>query len=248
MFSDKTAHNSASGIDSAPIQHSHHGPGIRETVKRPKQTGIKESQAGSALEFLFGTCDVANSCCSDQSHGEVISIHSILDSVLLEIFALSLDDDCDSSDDEDTAPLSEWQLAHVCQRWRCLIFGSASRFDLELVCSPGIPVRETLGSFPALPIVIEYRGEVASKDTDNVIAALEHPDRVRRITLSGLTRALWEKLDAAIQEPFPALTRLSLTGPRDQDERSGWRCPAFTGTLLTRHVLSGITAVPLVGP
>ncbi|KAN0134720.1 hypothetical protein V8E53_007505, partial [Lactarius tabidus] len=155
-----------------------------ETVKKPKQTDIGESLAGT------------------------ISVNSIPDK-----------DDSGSSDDEDTAPLSGWQLAHVCQRWRYLIFASASRFDLELVCSPGIPVGNTLGSLPAIPIVIKYHSEVSSKDTDNAIAALKYPDRVRRITLSGVTRALWEKLDAAMQELFPALTHLSLTGPRDQDER-----------------------------
>lgn len=144
----------------------------------------------------------------------------IPDSVLLEIFDLCLvEDDC-SSDDEDAAPLSGWQLAHVCQRWRYLVFASATRFDLELVCSPGTPVRKTFGSLPTLPIVINYHGEVSSKDEDNVIAALEYTDRVRRITLSGVTRALWEKLNAAMQEPFPALTHLSLAGPRDQDERA----------------------------
>jgi hypothetical protein len=81
-----------------------------------------------------------------------------------------------------------------------------------------MPVKKTLDSLPALPIVVEY-SEVTSKDTKNVIAALKYPDRVRRITLSGVTQALWEKLDAAMQEPFPALTHLSLSGPRDQDER-----------------------------
>jgi hypothetical protein len=108
---------------------------------------------------------------------------------------------------------------HVCQRWRYLILASPSRLDLKLVCSPGTPVRKTLGSLAAFPIIVNY-DRVAPKDEDNVIAALEHPDRVRRIGLSGLTRTLWEKLDAAMQEPFPSLTHLSLTGPKDKDERA----------------------------
>jgi hypothetical protein len=218
MFPDTTRH-SASGIDSALIRDSHGGPDVIETVKKPKQTDIGESLAGNAFEFLFGTCDIANSCCTDQSHGEAISVDSIPDSVLLENIDSCLEDDSGSSDDEDTAPLSGWQLAHICQRWRYLIFASASRFNLELVCSPGMPVGKTLGFLPAIPIVIEYHSEVSSKDTDNAIAALKYPDRVRCITLSGVTRTLWEKLDAAMQEPFPALTHLSLTGSRVQDER-----------------------------
>ena len=70
---------------------------------------------------------------------------------------------------------------------------------------------------PAFPLAIDYNW-VSSKDKDNVIAALEYPDRVRRITLSGVTEALWKKLDTKMQEPFPALARLSLSGPNGKDE------------------------------
>ena len=146
----------------------------------------------------------------------------IPDSVLLQIFDLCLvEDNCssESSDAEDIPPISGWQLAHVCQKWRYLVFASPSRFDLELVCTPRAPIRKKLGSWPTIPIVIDYR-EVASKDKGDIIAALQYRDRVRRITLSGLTRKLWEKLDAAMRESFPSLTRLSLTGPGDQDEHA----------------------------
>ena len=80
-------------------------------------------------------------------------------------------------------------------------------------------MRKKLGSWPTFPIVIDY-GKVASKDKVDIIAALQYRDRVRRITLSGITRTLWAKLDAAMQESFPSLTRLSLTGPGDQDDHA----------------------------
>ena len=80
---------------------------------------------------------------------------------------------------------------------------------------------------PSFPVAIDYNW-VSSKDKDNVIAALEYPGRVRRITLSGVTKALWEKLNAKMQEPFPALARLSLTGPNGKDQPA----PMLPGNLL----------------
>jgi hypothetical protein len=150
------------------------------------------------------------------------TIHLIPDSILLEIFDLCRKNRrCSAAPAYENRPATilKWKFVHVCQRWRYLILASPSRLDLKLVCSPGTPVRKTLGSLPAFPIIIDY-DKVSSKDKANVIAALGHPDRVRRIGLSGLTRTLWEKLDAAMQEPFPALTHLSFTGPEGQDERA----------------------------
>ncbi|KAH9170003.1 hypothetical protein EDB89DRAFT_2072476 [Lactarius sanguifluus] len=61
----------------------------------------------------------------------------------------------------------------------------------------GTPVRSNLGVWPAIPIVIQYGPRVTGlthHDEDNVIAALEHPDR----------------------GPFPALTCLSISS-NDED-------------------------------
>jgi hypothetical protein len=48
------------------------------------------------------------------------------------------------------------------------------------------------------------------EDEDNVVAALEHLDRISRIELSGLTSFQLERCASVMQEPFPALTFLSL--------------------------------------
>jgi hypothetical protein len=47
-------------------------------------------------------------------------------------------------------------------------------------------------------------------------AAIVHPDRVREISLFGLTRSLSQRLAEAtrIQEPFPALTHLKRCSSR----------------------------------
>jgi hypothetical protein len=45
---------------------------------------------------------------------------------------------------------------------------------------------------------------------DNIVAALERSDRVDNIRLSGPDSILFERLSAAMQEPFPKLTSLEL--------------------------------------
>ena len=106
-------------------------------------------------------------------------------------------------------PVWNWHtLIHVCRRWRQVVFASPIRLDLQLLCTYGTPVRKNLGCWPAFPIVIDYSFRSLDSE-DNVIAALEHPSRVRRIKLT-VTNTLWRKLATFMQEPFPALTHLSI--------------------------------------
>jgi hypothetical protein len=71
-----------------------------------------------------------------------------------------------------------WQtLVHVCQRWRSVIFGSPRRLNLQLFCTTETPVRDALDVWPPLPLLI-HGSDSPSLGVDNVIAALEHSDRV----------------------------------------------------------------------
>ncbi len=97
---------------------------------------------------------------------------------------------------------------HVCHRWRHIVFGSPRRLDLRLLCTHGTPVRKNLGCLPAFPIVIHYCRGIPN-DVDNIIAALEHPDRIHHLDLKLLGSQL-RKVVAVMQVPFPALTHLSL--------------------------------------
>ncbi len=100
-------------------------------------------------------------------------------------------------------------LVHVCRRWRCLVFLSPLRLNLRLFCTPGTPARDTLDVWPALPLVIE--GEITtSSGADNIIVALGQSNRVRRVNLACLVDRQLERLLAAMQLPFPELTRLEL--------------------------------------
>jgi len=67
-------------------------------------------------------------------------------------------------------------------------------------------VKETLAIWPPLPIVIGQYG--LPTQMDNIIVALEHNDRVCQIILSKVTNSQLEEVLAAMQQPFPALTKL----------------------------------------
>ena len=137
--------------------------------------------------------------------GQVTSIDSLPDEVLLAIFGFFVDEDASRKKD-----IEAWQsLVHVCRRWRCVVFGSPRRLNLQLCCEPGTPVRDRLDIWPPLPLVI--RGSTYPTDDcgDNLITLLERRDRVCRIYLWDAELPL-EKMMVAMQEPFPELTDLGL--------------------------------------
>ena len=113
-------------------------------------------------------------------------------------------------------PGSEWhRLAHVCYRWRVTVFASPRRLNLTLFCTHGTPVRKSLGCWPPFPILMDYltssnRSSPTPNYEDDIIAALEHPDRVRGIKLA-VTSALLAMVASVMQESFVALTTLWLT-------------------------------------
>ena len=133
-----------------------------------------------------------------------MSIDMLPDDVLLEIFDFFAREVGFTKE-----KIEEWQtLVHVCRRWRSLVFGSSRRLDLRLVCSDKTPARDTLDVWPSFPLYIRcYKIE---ESVDNIIAVLEHSDRVCHIYLIGFESSYLEKLSAAMQVPFPELTVLRL--------------------------------------
>ena len=123
-------------------------------------------------------------------------------------------------------PILEWhRLIHVCQRWRRIIFSSPRRLDLYILCTSGTPVRKNLGHWPAFPIIIDYvnyhndssEAEIlSSNDENNIIAALENPDRVRCLKLS-VTSLLLRAVATVAKQPFPILTQLLLSSNKDEN-------------------------------
>jgi hypothetical protein len=110
---------------------------------------------------------------------------------------------------EDEEQIEAWHtLVHVCRKWRNVVFGSPLRLNLRLCCKARTPVREMLDLWPPLPIIIKvYNREMLV--VDDILAALEHNDRVLELELD-ISSSLLEKILAEMKQPFPALTRLLL--------------------------------------
>jgi F-box-like len=48
------------------------------------------------------------------------------------------------------------QLAHVCRRWRSIIFALPQRLQLRVFCDGLTPTRTSLDIWPPLPIAVRY--------------------------------------------------------------------------------------------
>ena len=121
--------------------------------------------------------------------------------------------------------IEAWQsLAHVCRRWRSIVFGSPRRLNLELVCTAKTSAKHMLDIWPAFPVLI--RQNDCRKGIDNIIALLEHRGRVREITLMDISSSTFEDVWAAMQEPFPELARLLLWS------QDNWKPPVFSDSFL----------------
>ena len=137
-------------------------------------------------------------------------IAKLPDEILLEIF------DCHRLATLDN-PSDTWKwhrLAHVCQRWRLLVFESPCRLDLRLVYTYKNPVRKSLEPWPDLPVSVWYpksplHRRLVPDDEENVLTVLKHPGRIREINLA-MTRQLASKSSGSMKASFPNLQRLQL--------------------------------------
>ena len=75
-------------------------------------------------------------------------------------------------------------LAHVCRKWRDVVFGSPFRLNVRLHFRPGSSERKMLDTWPPLPIDIwGFGDELRIYDMGNIVAALEHNDRIQKFEL-----------------------------------------------------------------
>ena len=139
----------------------------------------------------------------DWYHVAQAAMDMLPDVALLEIFHFYVDDDF---------WMTTWYtLVHVCRKWRDVVFGSPRRLNLRLWCNASTPVKERLDVWPQLPIAIAGSGR-GKWGVDNLVAALKHNDRICHIHIRSDSSLQMEKVLAAMQQPFPALTILSLEG------------------------------------
>ena len=160
---------------------AHHGTG-KEFIKGRRCMYIFLQSSELAVDL----CDVA-----------LVTIDALPDLALLTIFDFYMD----------KKKIETWQtLVHVCRKWRNVVFGSPRRLKLRLHCNARTLMRRKLDVWPLLPIVIRS-GAYEEWGVDYLIRALgEHNDRVCGIDLHWVSR----EVIAAMQQPFPALTRLRL--------------------------------------
>jgi hypothetical protein len=131
--------------------------------------------------------------------GEV-TMDVLPDDVLLHVF------DCYMAQ---ASRVESWHtLVHVCRRWRGVVFGSPRHLNLRIACTNKMRVREKLDAWPAIPVVVSGYCDSPSGLDHNIEAALEHNDRICQIKFVSA----WdlERIFAALEEPFPALTDLEL--------------------------------------
>ena len=165
----------------------------------------KEFTKGCQSTFIF--CMIPCTDCRPCDVLARVTIDMLPDVALLEIFNVYIYEEADGYEDEG---IESWQtLVHVCRKWRNVVFGSPRRLNLRLYCSASTPVRQTLDVWPPLPIVIK----VFSKETwdgGNIVAALEHNDRICHLVIFDIPSSETGTALAALQRPFPALTYLQL--------------------------------------
>ena len=160
---------------------------------------------------------VLSGCATDEGDS---TIDMLTDNVLLEIFYFYQDlyridpDGSHPSYRGPAMPLGDWRrLIHVCRRWRQIILESPRRLNLQILCTHENRFKKSLSIWPDFPIAIKYRspfGLTSPIDQDDVIAALEHPNRVIRIEIISSQLGKLGTVLSHLHKPFPALTRLDL--------------------------------------
>ena len=92
---------------------------------------------------------------------------------------------------------------------------SPRQLGLYLTCSYKTPVRKDLGFWPVtLPLSIDYSlffRPAFPGDEDNIVAALEHPNRVHSIDINSTGATLIKKVVTTMRKSFPSLVNLDLT-------------------------------------
>ena len=121
--------------------------------------------------------------------GQVVTINDLPDDVLLRIFDFYVVEYQYPGfiDFGTKMEIESWQsLVHVCRRWRYLLFASPRRLNLRLCTS----TTASLDVWPPLPLLVQ--GGVSGSSADNVVAELEHSDRIRQIQIKLDGCTTWE--------------------------------------------------------
>ena len=187
--------------------------------------------------------------------GQLITFDMLPDDVLIEIFDFYLDKNLDGYFEPFEGQMAWIRLAHVCRRWRNVVFQSPRRLNLRLLCTHKTRARDILDVWPPLPLLIHdsyYMNVIVGiSGVDNIIATLEHKDRVCQIIIGRLTNSLFEYFtrSAIMQKPFPELMDLRLgldpstnqPGPIIPDSFLGRSAPRLRSLVLRDVLFPGLS-------
>ena len=181
----------------------HRREGFHGTIEEFQCTYILPNSPALTVDW----CDTAR-----------VKIDVLPDLVLLEIFNFYVGREGQKVE-PDEKRLYEWcTLVHVCRKWRDLVFGSPRGLGIRLWYKAELPLEEELlDIWPPFPIVIWADMQRSWDNYDeNIVAALEHNDRIGRIDLRDFPRSQLENILAAMHRPFPAMTFLQLSVDEDE--------------------------------
>ena len=105
-----------------------------------------------------------------------------------------------------------FKLTHVCRSWRRLVHLSPSRLHVRLLFTPYRSSKAVLlKNLPPFPILVDYRlTKWTNNEVNLVLAAIEHRDRVRGISLRTIPSTDTAKILMAFSHPFPELEGLEI--------------------------------------
>ena len=193
--------------------------------------------------------------CANRPH--IPPIHIPDDDSLLRIFFFCrpvlfrvVEDNYPFRSEEEECAYERWwfKLIQVCRRWRYLVFASASHLRLSLVCTRGTPVADMLAHSPPLPLIIKHSDEareMTAEDEEGIILALQHRDRVCRVSLQIPTSNL-QKVLLTMDDEFPILEYLDI-GPQIK-HNMGFLLPKTFQAPHLRHLLLINFAIPIRSP
>ena len=209
-----------------------------------------ESQRPRYASFSCCTCWLVSEYYgpwADRPH-DTVSIHVLDDDSLLHVFYLYRPFFGDEDKVEDWNFSARWwyTLAHVCQRWRNIILGSASHLGLSLLCTYGTPVAHMLTQSPHLPLVVGYfweDHELTTEDEEGMILALKQRDRVRRVRLHNVVTIV-QRLSMVMDEEYPILEYLYISR-RIEDKSTISRFPGSFQAPHLRYLSLGGFSLPI---
>jgi len=204
---------------------------------------VPYSHRGSHVRPIQSIITVIDPCSDAGKNWNHVTIETLPDNTLLEIFDFYR---MDAMAHSDGYPWKWHHLAHVCRRWRCIVYASPHRLYLQILCKSGAPVECILATWATLPLVLQFQGFQGKARSnflpDNVMIALRHPDRVCEIDLS-LTSSIIGLIAELVQMPFLALKYIRMTSNDAEEPPVLGNFLGGSAPLLKRIDLHGI-AIP----